>query len=399
MKYLSDKEIKNLTGKELKQAEKAKMDMRKKARALCASVMMKDENGFDKKIEGMLSYFYDIPEDEVNARIMETFLTPSDYEDYVRLNDKKYIYDRLSESEKKKAVDPRCVRDYFDVPTSYHFYKYLQMVGLKFNEMRAETGVRRRYFKGNEKAFVKQNSHIYESNYNLRSVSGLLKYAFDSYASLPQDENMFFQRRDIKLNLKNEPIKSFRSLKKMEEKRVLDRVNDPNTPNESVREEFESDVFMYMLGYLAKEKGVNAEMQNDIISKMKDERYLGFKTMPDRLIPSKKEVGQDKQAIENDELDGQIGLVEYIKLKQQKEAQDESERKAHILSEMEKAKDESNFEQLTMKGYRTFGEQLVLGTFETHMRNSGFENYAEGESDDDLVSCENIWIEEMVEYV
>ena len=390
MKYLSDKEIKNLTGKELKKAEKAKMDMRKKARSLCAGVMMKDESGFDKKIEGMLSFFYDIPEDEVNARIMETFLTSSDYEAYTRLNDKKYIYDRLSESEKKKAIDPRCVRDYFDVPTSYHFYKYLQMIGLKFNEMRAETGVRKRYFKGNEKAFVKQSSNIYESDYNLRSVSGLLKYAFDSYASLPKNENMFFQRSDIKLNLKNEPIKSFRSLRKMEEKRVLDRINDSTIPDISVREEFERDVFMYMLGYLAKEKNVDIETQNNIISKMKSERYLGFETMPERLIKSNVKEVEVKSTADDDKLDGQIGLTDYISYKKQKEKESESERVANILDQIEKAKDESNFEQLEMKGYRTFGEQLVLGTFETHMRNSGFENYVEGESDDDLLSCENI---------
>lgn len=390
MKYLSDKEIKNLTGKELKKAEKAKMDMRKKARSLCAGVMMKDESGFDKKIEGMLSFFYDVPEDEVNARIMETFLTSSDYEAYTRLNDKKYIYDRLSESEKKKAIDPRCVRDYFDVPTSYHFYKYLQMIGLKFNEMRVETGVRKRYFKGNEKAFVKQSSNIYESDYNLRSVSGLLKYAFDSYASLPKNENMFFQRSDIKLNLKNEPIKSFRSLRKMEEKRVLDRINDSTIPDISVREEFERDVFMYMLGYLAKEKNVDIETQNNIISKMKSERYLGFETMPERLIKSNVKEVEVKSTADGDELDGQIGLMDYISYKKQKEKESESERVANILNQIEKAKDESNFEQLEMKGYRTFGEQLVLGTFETHMRNSGFENYVEGESDDDLLSCENI---------
>ena len=393
MKYLSDKEIKSFDGSELKKAEKAKMDVRKKARSLCAGVVMKDENGFDKKIEGMLSYFYDIPEDEVNARIMEAFLTPSDYEDYVKLNDKKYIYDRLSESEKKKTINPRCVRDFFDVPTGYHFYKYLQMIGLKFNEMRAETGVRRRYFKGNEKAFNKPSSNIYESDYNLRSVTGLLKYAFDCYASLPKDENMFFQRRDIKLNLKNEPIKSFRSLKKMEEKRMLDRINDPNTPSESVREEFERDVFLYMLGYIAKEKGVDVQTQNNIIAKMKGERYLGFDTMPDRLIPKKKEaVVNEKSAVEseNSELDGQIGVVEYIKLKQQKEVQEKEEEELYILREMEKTKNESDFEQLTMKGYRTFSELSVLGTFELHMRNSGFEDYIEGESDDDLLSCENI---------
>ena len=291
------------------------ISLEKKARALCASVRLKDQY-FDDKIETALAKQFDLTEAMVSTMILKKFLG-DEYWKVKELQYRKNEYAEKTKEERSFEYRPMSVRDYFNIPTQYHFYKFIQRIALtlnatnqqnlfdKSNKMHSNTQKRTVPFINNGKPF--------------EALADLIENAYESYANLEATRNMCFSRSDIKINIDGKPIGSYRSLRKL----ASDRANESGLKviqtYELMKKEFESEVFDFMVDYVLK-KQVSNSVTTEIIENKNGSDYLGFSTIPATTYF----VEQNQQGKQCDEHQ-QISIKDYIKRVEELEKKERDE--------------------------------------------------------------------------
>lgn len=286
------------------------ISLEKKARALSASVRLKDQY-YDEKIEAFLSNQFDVSEATVSSMILKKFLG----DEYWKVRELKYRrneYIEKSKDERFSEDRPMYARDYFDIPTQYHFYKYMQMVALITNASNQQYQFNILKNSNQHTASLKRTIPFVNNGERYSSLAELLEDAFERYSELDGSKNMFFSRSDIKVNIDSKPIGSYKSLRKLAQAESNDSGENVESVFQSLKYKFESDVFDYMVSYLRDFKRISELNIRNIVENKDGENYLSFSTKPEYtyIIGAAK---KDKSRKESEASYEQITIQDYVK--------------------------------------------------------------------------------------
>lgn len=293
------------------------ISIEKKARALCASIRLKDEY-YGERIETALAKKYGLKEYVVSSLILEEFLK-DEYWKARELQARRMEYEQLSPEERALEARPMSVRDYFDVPTQYHFYKYIQMIGLTLNSVNKQIEFNR------EKDVIlkKQTIPFINKGKEFDSLSELLGYAYRSYEKLDPMKNMFFTRRDVYLNIHKNSMGSYKSLRKIANDASRESGESVELAFANLKESFESEIFDYMIDYVSKYKNITSESLEQLKLSKHSSDYLGFTMKPDYQHISLNQTS--KTQLEETMQDRQLTIQEFIEQNKNQEKLDSFE--------------------------------------------------------------------------
>ncbi len=289
------------------------ISIERKARALCASVRLKDQY-YGEKIETSLAKQFDLKEYVVSDLILQEFLKDQ-YWKARELKIRRMEYEQLSPEDRVLEERPMSVRDYFDVPTQYHFYKYIQMIGLTLNSVRKQ-----KEFNSESGEFKKQTIPYVNNGKQFESLNGLLEYAYDCYEKTARMNNMFFTRRDVYLNIHKKSMGSYKSLRKIANEVSRNSGEAVEIAFDKLKTSFESEVFDYMIEYVSNFKNITSEQIEQLKASKHSENYLGFSMIPKYQYISMRQITQKET-----EKDGQLTIQEFIEQNKNPKEQDNLE--------------------------------------------------------------------------
>lgn len=292
------------------------ISIEKKARALCASIRLKDQY-YGERIETALAKHYGVKEYVVSSLMLEEFLKDQ-YWKVKELQVRRMEYEQLSPQERTYEDRPMSVRDYFDVPTQYHFYKYIQTVGLAFNSIKKQ----RELNAESDKVIKKQTVPFINKGKDFDCLSDLLEYAYNSYENLDRMQNMFFTRRDVYLNIHAKSMGSYKSLRKLARDVAIDSGEHVEVAFDNLKKSYESDVFDFMIDYVCGYKNITNEQIEQLKASKQSSDYLGFSIQPGYQYVSLR--NDSKKQSDGPKKDVQLTIQEYIEETKREEEQRKS---------------------------------------------------------------------------
>ena len=274
-------------------------DIREKARMLTSAVEIDDFSYWAMgDIAETLAKYFNIGVGEVGYKINEVFFNNKDC-----LGQLEHFYRVKKNSESFNYS----VKDFFDIPTSYHYYKYLQMIASVFNSNFEIANV----FKKNSLSIEKTINPVYNNGNPISNIGQLLYIAIEAYENLSNEENMCYRFFSPCINWNEGPVKfknprevAFKNVKDHENETIsmalgeqgrcveMVRLNRKRISNlfksyNSIVKDCESCVFDYMVDFLKKEGFANNILETIKVNKQ-GKYYLGFSSRA-RIVYAEKE--------------------------------------------------------------------------------------------------------------